>query len=145
MSSRVQGEVDDPGIMPWKIRVRVRVAKAWPVASSGLQPASKNEVLLQSTHLLYLTSCLWLFSCYNSGAEQLTEVIQAFPSASVVKNLPAMQEPQQTWVWSLGWEDPLEKETATHSRFLPGKSHGQRSLAGYSSWFQESWPGLRDD
>ena len=26
---------------------------------------------------------------------------------------------------------PLEKEMATHSRFLPGKSHGQRSLAGY--------------
>ena len=30
--------------------------------------------------------------------------------AQTVKNLPAMQE---TWVWSLGWEDPLEKETAT--------------------------------
>ena len=29
---------------------------------------------------------------------------------------------------------PLEKEMATHSRFLPGKSHGQRSLAGYSPW-----------
>ena len=32
-----------------------------------------------------------------------------------VKNLPAMQE---TWVLSLGWEDPLEKEMATHSRIL---------------------------
>ena len=30
----------------------------------------------------------------------------------LVKNLPAMQE---TWVCSLGWEDPLEKEMATHS------------------------------
>ena len=29
------------------------------------------------------------------------------------------------------WEDPLEKETATHSVFLPGKSHRQRSLEGY--------------
>ena len=29
------------------------------------------------------------------------------------------------------WEDPLEKETATHSIFLPGKSHRQRSLADY--------------
>ena len=29
-----------------------------------------------------------------------------------VKRLPTMQE---TWVWSLGWEDPLEKEMATHS------------------------------
>ena len=34
---------------------------------------------------------------------------------SVVKSLPAVQE---TWVWSLGWEDPLEKEMATHSSIL---------------------------
>ena len=35
--------------------------------------------------------------------------------------------------WLLGLEDSLEKEMATHSRvFLPGISHGQRSLAGYS-------------
>ena len=47
--------------------------------------------------------------------------------AHMVKNLPAMQETQ---VQSLGWEDPLEKEMATHSSILPGKSHEQRSLAG---------------
>ena len=35
--------------------------------------------------------------------------------AQQVKNLPAMQE---TWVWSLGWEDPLEKGKATHSSIL---------------------------
>ena len=35
------------------------------------------------------------------------------------------------WFWLLGWEDPLEKEITTHSRFLPGKFHGQRSLSGY--------------
>ena len=34
----------------------------------------------------------------------------------------------------LGWEDPLEKELATHSSILAGKSHGQRSLVGYSPW-----------
>ena len=33
----------------------------------------------------------------------------------MVKNLPAMQE---TWVQSLGWEDPLEEGMATHSSFL---------------------------
>ena len=38
-----------------------------------------------------------------------------FPDGSVVKNLPAMQE---TWVQSLGWEDPLEKKMATHSSIL---------------------------
>ena len=35
--------------------------------------------------------------------------------AQLVKNLPAMQE---TWVQSLGWEDPLEKGQATHSSIL---------------------------
>ena len=54
---------------------------------------------------------------------------QGFPGDSDIKNLPAMPE---TPVQSLGREDPLEKEMATHSVFLPGKSHGPRSLAGYS-------------
>ena len=49
--------------------------------------------------------------------------------AQTVKNLLAMQE---TWVQSLGQEDPLEKEIATHSSILPRESHGQRSLVGYS-------------
>ena len=39
----------------------------------------------------------------------------AFPGGSVVKNLPAMLESQ---VQFLGWENPLEKEMATHSDFL---------------------------
>ena len=35
---------------------------------------------------------------------------------------------------SLGWEDPLEKEMATHSSILlPGKTHTERNLAGYIS------------
>ena len=48
--------------------------------------------------------------------------------AQMVKNLPAMQE---TRVRSLGQEDALEKPTPV---FLPGESHGQRSLVGYSPW-----------
>ena len=51
--------------------------------------------------------------------------------AQTVKNLPAVQE---TWVQSLGQENPLEEEMATHSRILDGKSYGQRSLADYSLW-----------
>ena len=49
----------------------------------------------------------------------------------MVKNPPAKQE---TWVRSLGGDDLLEKETATTSAFLPGKSHRHRSLAGDSPW-----------
>ena len=54
-----------------------------------------------------------------------------FPGGSEVKNSPAMQETQAQ---SLGQEDPLEKGMATTLAFLPGKSHGQRSLTGYSPW-----------
>ena len=49
--------------------------------------------------------------------------------AQAVKCLLAMLE---TRVRSLGWENPLEKEMATHSSNLRGKSHGQKSLVGYS-------------
>ena len=51
--------------------------------------------------------------------------------AQMVKNLPAVWE---TWVQSLGWEDPLEEDMATHSSILAGESHGHRSLVGYSPW-----------
>ena len=51
--------------------------------------------------------------------------------AQMVKRLPAMRE---TWVQSLGQEDPLKKEMATTPVLLPGKFHGWRSLVGYSPW-----------
>ena len=59
----------------------------------------------------------------------MIEVTRASLVAQKIKNLPAVWE---TWVQSLGGENPLEKEMATHSRILAGKSHGPRSLAGYS-------------
>ena len=50
--------------------------------------------------------------------------------AQLVKNLPAMQE---TRVWSLGQEDPLEQEMAATPGFLSGKSHGQKESGGLQS------------
>ena len=44
-----------------------------------------------------------------------TPVFLGFPVAQLVKNLPAVHE---TWVRSLGWQDPLEKGKATHSSIL---------------------------
>ena len=41
---------------------------------------------------------------------------------------------QETWIQCLSQEDPLEKAMATHSVFLSGEFHGQRSLEGYSPW-----------
>ena len=51
--------------------------------------------------------------------------------AQMVKRLPTMWE---TGVRSLGLEDPLEKEMATTPVLLPRKSHGRRSVVGYSPW-----------
>ena len=65
-----------------------------------------------------------LFKCfYDTGKD--------FPVAQTVKNLPAMQE---TWVWSLVWEVPLEKEMATHSSILVWRIPWTESLVGYSPW-----------
>ena len=49
----------------------------------------------------------------------------------MVKNPPAMRE---TLIQSLGGEDPLEEAWQPTPVFLPGESHGQRSLAGCSLW-----------
>ena len=43
-----------------------------------------------------------------------------------------MQKMQEIWVQSLRGEYPLEEKMATHSSILAGKSHGRRSLVGYS-------------
>ena len=52
--------------------------------------------------------------------------LEASLVAQLVKDLPAMRE---TWIQSLGWEDPLEKERLLTPVFWPGVSHGL-----YSPW-----------
>ena len=49
----------------------------------------------------------------------------------MVKNLPAMRE---TWVPSLGGEDPWRRAWQPTPVFWPGESHGQKSLVGSSPW-----------
>ena len=56
---------------------------------------------------------------------------------TVAKNSPAIQEMQETQVWSLGLiqgKIPWRKEWLPTPVFLPEKFHGQRSLVGYSPW-----------
>ena len=71
--------------------------------------------------------------CYRNSEDNKTSVGQTWwlgwtsLVAQTVRRLPTMRETQ---IQSLGWEDPLEKEMATHSSTLPGKSHGQRSVVG---------------
>ena len=83
-------------------------------SASGNEPRKNSHGCIQG-HSLTRVSTWWdwgfffFFSCF---------ILCCFPSGSVVKNPPSMQETQETWVWSLGGEDPLEKEMATHSRIL---------------------------
>ena len=55
----------------------------------------------------------------GEGMGYLLQYSWAFLVAQLVKNLPAMWE---TWVQSVGWEDPLEKGKATHSSILAWRS-----------------------
>ena len=85
-------------------------------SAAGNRPR-KNSHSCPQGHSLTRVSTWWdrgsfffFFSSYF--------ILCCFPSVSVVKNPPSMQETQETWAWSLGEEDPLEKGMATHSRIL---------------------------
>ena len=68
----------------------------------------------------------WADDCY-----------MGFPSGSAIKSPPATAGDMDSIPDRGG---PLEKEMATTPVFLPGKSHGQRSLVGYSpKGSQKSW------
>ena len=71
----------------------------------------------------------WLDSISNSMELSLNELQE------MVKHLPAMWE---TWVWSLCWEDPLEKEVAPHSSTLAWKIPWTEPLSlPYVNWISQ--------
>ena len=88
---------------------------SWPlslVVSSSSQGASERRFLILtafSVSISFHGSHLW---CQILKSLYLT---LGFSGGSVVKNLPVMQESQETQVLSLGQEDPLKEEMATHS------------------------------
>ena len=95
--------------------------------------AKRNTDTQTHTHTWVL---LGLFSTRKDSLSTLARIISPpFESlgaslvAQMVRNLPIIQE---TWVWSLGWEDPLEKEWLPTPVFLPGEFHGPRSWVVYS-------------
>ena len=72
-----------------------------------------------SLFVLYPQTIPFILKQFNLSKNNNTELnSKGFPGGSAVKNLPAMQETQ---VQFLGWEDPLEKELATHSSILVWK------------------------
>ena len=79
---------------------------------------------------MYPLTSQWVFGFLIGFSYEASLVVQ------LVKNSPEMQE---TWVQSLSWQDLLEEGTQLTSDFLPGESHWQRSLVGYSPWGHKEW------
>ena len=97
-------------LMDWTIDISL------PTTSSSQLLTLQGSLFSFFNWFFYFSSslyiiCLFLYFFFNLKQYLLT-------SFSLVKNLPAMQETQ---VWSLGWEDPLEEEMATHSSILAWK------------------------
>ena len=72
-----------------------------------------------------LSSIYYFYRVFDDDQSDQCEVIHhcivlicISPGGSVVKNLPAVQETQETQVRPLGWDDPLEEGMATHSSIL---------------------------
>ena len=99
------------------------------VAANGINVIFYCWIVFYCIWKRKLLSCVWAFATpclFSCTAGRFSSI---WATRELVKNLSAVQEIR---VQSLGQEDPLEKEMATYSIFLPGEFHGQRSLAGYS-------------
>ena len=77
---------------------------------------------------MFCVKCYSLCNMYR--VTEAYKPFEGFAGGSVVENPPAVQEVQGSCAPSSRQEDPLEEEMATHSVFLRGKPHGQRSPVG---------------
>ena len=78
------------------------------------------------------------YSCFKNSMDRgvwqaiVLEVTKSWTQLNRLSTHVYLPATQETWVWSLSQEDPLEEEWQSTPVFLPGKSHGQKSLAGCS-------------
>ena len=91
--------VPEPCHFPIRVGIHLPSPRTWGVGVKGCVTVSMSR--------MWQKKC-----CVTSGTRSAK---QASLVAQLVKNLPALWE---TWVWSLGWEDCLEKRKATHSSIL---------------------------
>ena len=102
----------------------------WPLC---LQCWAKDKVSVLMKFIVQLGSqVLSKYTDYNQWASLV---------AQTVNSLPAMQE---TWVQFLGWEDPMEREMATHSSTLAWKISWTEKPGGLQSMGLQSWTWLSD-
>ena len=113
-------------------RLKVKLNWAWPFLT------------LQISHVKIRWMCetrqlLFRYNCYSgdSGLEHIQHVVKLMPKGSLLcpQTQRICQQCRRPRVQSLGWEDPpWRRKWQPTPVFLPGESHGQRSLVGYSPW-----------
>ena len=106
-------------VTSWTVACQALLSVGFPLQEywSGFPFPSPGIFLTQGLNLCLL-KILYHLSHNRQFYMQCLKLVSGFRGGSVVKNLPANQE---KWVWSLGWEDPLEKEVATNSSILAWK------------------------
>ena len=118
-------------ILPFLLGTSFPTPSTWKASSAHLSSCSVSSMssslsfpkqtwmflIHQVLMYVFMKSGISLYYVYNVYTNMGPQ-IWGFPVGSAVKNSPAMQEPQETWVQSLSQEDPLEKGMAIHSSIL---------------------------
>ena len=118
-------------------QIKVAHFKALANSSSSCSISDSNSVCSISDSIQFPKLKIGISELETKGRPQLIsydwdEYSNENQNHQWVKNLPAVQETQETRVRSLGHEDPLEEGMTTHPGFLPGKPYRQRTLEGYN-------------
>ena len=109
-----------------------------PQREQTLSPLTLSAFTLPPTHFMPITksyqfqflnifpisphSPIWVLIALFSASQVALETKNPSANAGDIRDMGSIP----------GWEDSLEESMATHTSFLPGESHGQRSLVGYS-------------
>ena len=94
------------------------------ISSSSFKIRKLAYPLTQYVYVwLFIGTQKWIYKMLRAALSENSNWGPGLPGVCMVKNLPAKQETQETWVWSLGWEDALEKEWQPSPGFLPEKFH----------------------
>ena len=112
-------------------RVQSKIsARRWRMGIPNDYSVTATENILRVSWLDPVNPCLFQ-NCQKHRVLSYCIEEMGFPAGSVVKNLPAVQETRvYPWVRKI----PCRRKWRPTPLFLPEKSHGQRSLEGYSPW-----------
>ena len=126
ITESIEGRISSKGILTMPTDVLMKREQSWKMEVMDSMNLESFILFIPSHYYLLLDGITWL----------VLFLVPIFASlvAQLVKNLPAVQE---TWVPSLGLEDPLEKEMAMHSRILAWKISWMEEPGGLQS--MEEW------